>query len=102
MAKSQIEFTVPPYAHKEILIINSSITNCDPDNIYESIESLKNDGIICSVISLSASIHILKTLTNATEGAFYLAKNKDHYQQILLRYLVPHFSKKEMQAQQEV
>ena len=79
MAKTQIEFTVPPYAHKEILIINSSITNCDPDNIFESIESLKNEGIICSVISLSASIHILKSLTNATEGMFFLAKNKDHY-----------------------
>jgi hypothetical protein len=37
MARIQIEMTVPGYAHKEVLIINTSITICDPDNIQETI-----------------------------------------------------------------
>jgi hypothetical protein len=45
MAKAQIDISVPPYAHKEILIINSSITNCDPDNIMETIKSLEEENI---------------------------------------------------------
>lgn len=59
MAKAQIDLCVPPYAHKEILVINSSITNCDPDNISETIKSLEEENIQCSVISLSASMYIL-------------------------------------------
>ena len=59
MAKAQIDISVPPYAHKEILIINSSITNCDPDNISETIKSLEEQNIQCNVISLSASMFVL-------------------------------------------
>ena len=83
MAKSQIEMTVPTYAHKEILIVNSSITICDPDNIQETVESLKLENIVCSVISLSAAIYILTHLTNKTHGQFFLAKNKDHFEEVL-------------------
>lgn len=54
---------VPPYAVKELLLINSSITNCDPGNINETIESLKAAKTICSVISLSAALYILQNLT---------------------------------------
>lgn len=27
---------VPSYAHKEVLVIFSSITNCDPGNVFET------------------------------------------------------------------
>jgi len=60
--------SVPSYAHKEVLIINSSITICDPDNIHETIESLKLENIVCSVISLSASIYVLSELSKSTHG----------------------------------
>ncbi len=45
---------VPSYAKKEVLVIFSSITNCDPGNINETFEKLKANYISCSVISLSA------------------------------------------------
>jgi transcription initiation factor TFIIH subunit 2 len=51
---------VPSYAKKEILVVFSSITNCDPGNIFESINKLATKKIECSVISLSAAIHVLQ------------------------------------------
>lgn len=36
---------VPKYAFKEVLIIYSSMITCDPNNIFETIESLKDNGI---------------------------------------------------------
>ena len=50
---------VPNYAKKEILVIFTSITNCDPSNIFETFEKLKAREIKCSVISLSAGIYVL-------------------------------------------
>ena len=58
-ARIQIGKCVPDYALKEVLVINSSITICDPSDIHETIEYLARSRIICSVISLSAALRIL-------------------------------------------
>lgn len=59
LAKAQIKMSVPEYAHREVLIINSSISICDPGDIEETIDGLKLENIVCSTISLSAQIYIL-------------------------------------------
>ena len=82
IAKQQIELSVPPYAVKELLLVNSSITNCDPGNINETIKELKAAKIVCSVISLSAAMFILQNLAKTTNGQFYMAKNREHYEEI--------------------
>ena len=94
--KDQFETMVPTHAHKEVLIINSSITICDPDDINETIESLKLANIVCSVISLSAHIYVLGQLAKVTGGQFYLARNRDHFEEILQKYLVPQFTSREI------
>jgi len=94
--RAQFETMAPPYAHKEVLIINSSITICDPDDINETIDSLKLDNIVCSVISLSAHIYVLGQFAKVTGGQFYLARNRDHFEEILQKYLVPQFTAKEI------
>ena len=80
---------MPSYAKKEILLVNASITNCDPDNIFETIEVLKQSKIKVSVVSLSASMHVLQKLSQETGGQMFLAKDQQHYLEILEKYLVP-------------
>jgi transcription initiation factor TFIIH subunit 2 len=53
---------VPSYARKEILVIYSSITNCDPSNVFNTFAKLNEKEIRCSVISLSAAIYVLEKL----------------------------------------
>ena len=96
LAKAQIKMSVPDYAHKEVLVINSSITVCDPQDIDETIEALKLENIVCSTISLSAKVFILDHLTKMTNGRFFLVKDKEHYEVVLQKYLVPQFSIQEI------
>jgi len=45
---------VPKYCRKEVLIINCSISLCDPGDIFETIEKVKKSGTVCTIVSLSA------------------------------------------------
>lgn len=74
---------VPSYARKEVLVIFSSITNCDPGNIFETFDKLQKTSIKCSVISLSAGLHVLHKCTSTTKGEFFLAKDQAHFQELL-------------------
>ena len=82
---------MPSYGRKEILVIFSSLTNCDPGDILETFAKLKQKKIQASVISLSAEIFVLKNLCERAwpGGNFSLAKDKEHFEEILNRFLVP-------------
>lgn len=59
---------LPSHASREIVVLMSSLTTCDPTDILVTIENLKKDGIRCSVVSLSAEIHVCRYLTEQTNG----------------------------------
>ena len=42
-----------------------------------------------NVVSLSAGIYILQNLAHQTNGQFCLAKNKEHLEDLMERFLVP-------------
>jgi transcription initiation factor TFIIH subunit 2 len=74
---------VPEFVRKEVLIINSSLSVCDPGDIFQTIDSVVQDNIYCSVISLSAQLNVLNQLTLRTNGTFSLAKEKDDFSDII-------------------
>lgn len=61
---------LPSHASREIVVLMSSLTTCDPTDIFATIETLKKDGIRCSVVSLSAEIHVCRYLTEQTNGKY--------------------------------
>ena len=42
-----------------------------------------------NVVSLSAGVYILQNLSEQTRGEFCLARNKDHLEDLMERFLVP-------------
>ena len=50
---------VARHVYKEVLIVNSSLTVCDPDDIAKTIDKLKALNVQVNAISLSASLFIL-------------------------------------------
>ena len=80
---------VPKYCRKEVLIINCSISLCDPGDIFETIEKVKQSGTVCTIVSLSAQIYALKYLTDETKGQYIVTKNKEHLKEVLEKYIVP-------------
>ena len=89
LACDLVHSNVPAYARKEVLVVFSSLTSCDPSNIYETIEKVTQMGIRASVISLTAEVFVLKRLCTLTGGQFYLVKKREHFEEILDRVLVP-------------
>lgn len=70
-------------------MVFSSLTNADPGDIFQTIKMLKNCKISVSVICLSASIFILNKIARETLGKCNLAKDRDHFEDLLKRFLVP-------------
>jgi transcription initiation factor TFIIH subunit 2 len=64
---------IPSYGHREVLILYSALSTCDPGDIMETIQKCKKSKIRCSVIGLSAEIFICKHLCQETGGSYSVA-----------------------------
>ncbi|TMW41568.1 hypothetical protein DOY81_013350 [Sarcophaga bullata] len=58
-------------------------------DINQTIETLKQEGIRCSVISLSAEIHVCRYLTTQTNGTYGAVLDDSHYRDQLLSHVDP-------------
>lgn len=64
---------IPSYGHREVLVLYSALSTCDPGDIMETIQKCKNSKIRCSVIGLSAELFICKHLCQETGGSYSVA-----------------------------
>eukprot|EP00794_Sanderia_malayensis_P015253 gene15252-16827_t len=80
---------LPNHASKEVLIIFGSLTTCDPGDIDDTIQALKNQDIRCSVVGLSAEIHICKKICKETSGSYGVILDEKHFQDLLMEHVRP-------------
>ena len=74
---------------REILVIMSSLTSCDPGNLLDLLKSLKKDQIRVSIIGLSAEVAICMKFCRETQGIYRVILNETHYKELLWEHLVP-------------
>lgn len=70
---------IPTYGHREVLILYSALSTCDPGDIIETIKKCKTSKIRCSVIGLSAELYICKYLCQETGGLYSVALDEVRY-----------------------
>ncbi|XP_044507017.1 general transcription factor IIH subunit 2 isoform X2 [Mangifera indica] len=80
---------IPSYGHREILILYSALSTCDPGNIMETIQQCKKSKIRCSVIGLSAEMFICKHLCRETGGSYSVALDESHFKELILEHAPP-------------
>ncbi|XP_063819964.1 general transcription factor IIH subunit 2 [Pseudophryne corroboree] len=80
---------MPGHTSREILVIFSSLTTCDPSNIYDMIKSLKASKIQVSVIGLSAEVRVCTVLTRETGGVYHVILDESHYKELLMHHVSP-------------
>ncbi|KAM1309754.1 hypothetical protein PS2_006429 [Malus domestica] len=68
---------IPSYGHREMLILYSALSTCDPGDILETIQKCKKSKIRCSVIGLSAENSICKNLCQETGGLYYIPLDEE-------------------------
>uniref|UniRef100_A0A8C4ISG8 General transcription factor IIH, polypeptide 2 n=1 Tax=Dicentrarchus labrax TaxID=13489 RepID=A0A8C4ISG8_DICLA len=80
---------MPGHTSREILIILSSLTTCDPANIYELIKTLKSLKVRVSVIGLSAEVRVCTVLTRETGGSYHVILDECHFKELLMLHVKP-------------
>ncbi|XP_006813644.1 general transcription factor IIH subunit 2-like [Saccoglossus kowalevskii] len=80
---------VPGHASREVLVILGSLTTCDPGNIHDTIKSMKDLNIRCSVIGLSADVRVCKRLCSETQGSYSVILDEPHFKEVLLEHIKP-------------
>ncbi|XP_056602502.1 general transcription factor IIH subunit 2 [Triplophysa dalaica] len=80
---------MPAHTSKEILIVFSSLTTCDPANIYELIKTIKDLKIRVSVIGLSAEVRVCTILTRETGGSYNVILDEGHFKELLMLHVKP-------------
>ncbi|MED6287276.1 General transcription factor IIH subunit 2 [Characodon lateralis] len=80
---------MPGHTSREILIILSSLTTCDPANIYELIKMLKSLKVRVSVIGLSAEVRVCTVLTRETGGSYHVILDESHFKELLMLHVKP-------------
>ncbi|XP_014224932.1 general transcription factor IIH subunit 2 [Trichogramma pretiosum] len=80
---------LPAHASREILVIMGSLTTCDPGDIGETIQTLKADGIRCSVIGLAAELNVCKILAVNTGGEHGVVLDDKHFKEKLTAHIDP-------------
>ncbi|XP_076855107.1 general transcription factor IIH subunit 2 [Brachyhypopomus gauderio] len=80
---------MPGHTSREILVILSSLTTCDPANIYDLIKTLKELKIRVSVIGLSAEVRVCTILTRETGGSYNVILDESHFKELLMSHVRP-------------
>lgn len=80
---------LPSHGSKEVLVIYTSLSTCDPGNIYDTLEMLKKSKIRVSVVGWGAEVYILKKIATDTTGTYHVATNKVHFQELLHDHCPP-------------
>ncbi|CAL1615041.1 unnamed protein product [Knipowitschia caucasica] len=80
---------MPSHTSREVLVVMSSLTTCDPANIYELIKTLKSLRVRVSVIGLSAEVRVCTVLTRETGGSYHVILDESHFKELLLLHVKP-------------
>ncbi|XP_071939932.1 general transcription factor IIH subunit 2-like isoform X2 [Coffea arabica] len=80
---------IPSYGHREVLILYSALSTCDPGDIMETIQKCKGAKIRCSIVGLSAELYICKYLCQETGGLYSVALDEPHLKELVLEHAPP-------------
>ena len=80
---------IPNYGHREMLIVFSSLSTCDPGDIFASIKEAKTQKVRISVICLVAEVFICRQIAELTGGTFSVALDATHLSELLLTHTIP-------------
>lgn len=81
--------SIPPYGHREVLMLYAALSTCDPGNIMDSIKAAKQQRVRISLVGLSAEVHICRVTAQDTGGTYTVATGEAHLEQLVRSHAVP-------------
>lgn len=80
---------VPLHCMREVLLISSSLTSCDPSDIFQTLASLVSSKIRVSTIGLAAQVSLCARLAKETTGTYSIILNQGHFRELLWKAVAP-------------
>ncbi len=80
---------VPAYGMREMVLIYGALSSCDPGDIFASIDELAKERVRCSAVGLTAELHILRVLTQRTNGTYSVALTEAHFDDLMSGHVSP-------------
>ena len=77
-----VDSHLPNHSSREIVIIFGSLTTCDPDNVFDTIDACVKDKIRVSVVALAAEMKVCRELCDKTGGRFPSSMRVDLYSNV--------------------
>ena len=81
--------SIPPYGTRELVILQSALSTCDPGNIHQSVAAAKAARVRVSVIGLAAEMHIAHLVCELTGGVYGVACGETHLEELLNAHAPP-------------
>jgi len=80
---------MPSHASREIMFVMGSLTTCDPGDIRDTVKTVVDCNIRCSVIGLSAEVRLCKSLSQQTGGSYSVIIDESHFKDLLGQQVAP-------------
>lgn len=80
---------LPNQGTREVLILLSTLTFCDPGNIHLCIPKLKNQKVRVSAVSYGAEVSVMKKICLETRGSCSVAVSEQHVRELVMEHLPP-------------
>lgn len=80
---------VPTYGLREVLMLVSTLSSCDPGDVNKEISACARAKVRASVVSLSAEMYVCRTLADKTKGKCETALDAAHFRSLALGHAKP-------------
>ncbi|CAK0742284.1 hypothetical protein CVIRNUC_001385 [Coccomyxa viridis] len=81
--------SIPPYGHREVLILFAALSTCDPGNVMDAVKAAKERNVRVSIVGVAAEVHICRVFTKETRGEYGIALNERHFEELVFSHATP-------------
>lgn len=79
----------PPYGTKEVLLLQSGLSSCDPGDIFTSVNKCTNRGIRVSFVGIGAEVYACKRVADETGGSYGVCLDDAHLATLVRSHAPP-------------
>lgn len=80
---------VPQYGTREMLLLVTALSTCDPGDVFASVAACKKAKVRCSVLGVAAEMHLCRTIATSTGGSYEVARDETHLHNLLMEFALP-------------
>eukprot|EP00056_Hartaetosiga_gracilis_P005265 m.82985 g.82985 ORF g.82985 m.82985 type:complete len:442 (+) comp12107_c0_seq6:82-1407(+) len=80
---------IPSHATKEVVMLMSSLSSCDPGNIFDTVDRLAREHVIVNVVALAAAVRVCEDVCQRTKGIHSVALDERHVTELMLEFSTP-------------